>query len=186
MVNFPTRGTNILDLFATNRPSLVNRCPPLPGLGDHDIVFIDSDITAKRTKPTQRKIYLWKKANIKDLTAALDFQKEFVDKYSVTDSIQQVWTDIKKTNIIKMIDNHVPTKMSTKRFNQPWITTEVKRKARQKKRSNNKARKTKDMSKKTCKKAYTEYINSNIGRRKILTPSDSGTLSIANDVTTQV
>jgi hypothetical protein len=75
-----------------------------------------------------------------------------------------VWTDIKKTNIIKMIDNHVPTKMSTKRFNQPWITTEVKRKARQKKRSNNKARKTKDMSKKTCKKAYTEYINSIIGR----------------------
>jgi hypothetical protein len=65
------------------------------------------------------------KANLKDLTAALDFQKEFVDKYSVTDSIQQVWTDIKKTNIIKMIDNHVPTKMSTKRFNQPWITTEV-------------------------------------------------------------
>jgi hypothetical protein len=70
-----------------------------------------------------------------------------------------------------MIDNHVPTKMSTK----PWITTEVKRKARQKKRSYSKARKTnnpkkharyrkiKDMSRKTCKKAYTEYINSIIG-----------------------
>ena len=75
-----------------------------------------------------------------------------------------------------MIDNHVPTKMSTKRFNQPWITTEVKRKARQKKRSYSKARKTnnpkdharyrkiKDMTKKTCKKAYkTEYINNIIG-----------------------
>ena len=70
-----------------------------------------------------------------------------------------------------MIDNHVPTKMSTK----PWITTEVKRKARQKKRSYSKARKTnnpkkharyrkiKDMSRKTCKKAYTEYTNSIIG-----------------------
>ena len=175
MVNFPTRGTNILDLLAPNTPSLVNRCQTLPGLGDHDIVFIDSDITARRRKPTQRKIYLWKKANLKELrTAALYFQKEFVDKYSDTDSIQQMWTDI-KTNIIKMIDIHVPTKMSTKRFNQPWITTEVKRKARQRKRSYNKARKTnnpkdhakyrkiKDMSKKTCKKAYTEYINSIIG-----------------------
>jgi hypothetical protein len=144
MVNFPTRGTNILDLFTTNRPSLVNRCQPLPGLGDHDIVFIDSDITAKRTKQTQRKIYLWKKANLKEIsTAALDFQKEIADKYSVTDSIQQMWTDI-KTNIIKMIDSYVPTKKSTKRFNQPWITTEVKRKARQNKRSYNKARKTND------------------------------------------
>lgn len=83
-------------------------------------------------------------------------------------------TDI-KTNIIKMIDNHVPTKMSTKRFNQPWKTTEVIRKARQKKRSYNKVRttnnpkdhvrysRTKDMTKKTCKKAYTEYINNIIG-----------------------
>ena len=85
-----------------------------------------------------------------------------------------MWTDL-NTNIIKMIDNHVPSKMSTKRFNQPWITTEVIRKARQKKRSYNKAiknnnpkdharyRKIKDMTKKTCKKAYTEYINSIIG-----------------------
>ena len=69
-------------MFATiaNRPSLVNRCQPLPGLGDHDIAFINSDITAKRTKPTQRIIYLWK---LKELSiAALDFQKEFVDKYT--------------------------------------------------------------------------------------------------------
>ena len=132
-------------MILSNRSPLVNRCQPLPlplplpVLGDHDIVFIYSDITTKRTKPTQRKIYLWKKTSLKELsTAALDFQKEFVEKYSVTDSIQQMWTDI-KTNIIKMIDNHVLNKMLTKRFNQPWITTEVKRKARQKKRSYNKA-----------------------------------------------
>jgi len=63
VVTFPTRKEHTLDLFLTNRPSLVNRCEPLPGIGDHDIVYIDSDITAKINKPVKRKIFIWKKAN---------------------------------------------------------------------------------------------------------------------------
>ncbi|KAK3090310.1 hypothetical protein FSP39_010831 [Pinctada imbricata] len=31
VVNFPTRGNNLLDIFLTNRPSLINKCSPLPG-----------------------------------------------------------------------------------------------------------------------------------------------------------
>lgn len=53
IVSFPTRKDHVLDLFMTNRPSLVNRCEPLPGIVDHDIVYID--ITAKINKLTQRK-----------------------------------------------------------------------------------------------------------------------------------
>jgi hypothetical protein len=30
-VNFPTRGQHLLDVFFTNRPSLINRCEPIPG-----------------------------------------------------------------------------------------------------------------------------------------------------------
>ena len=37
IVNFPTRVNNILDVFCTNRPSLIDRCTP--GLSDHDIVL---------------------------------------------------------------------------------------------------------------------------------------------------
>jgi hypothetical protein len=41
MVNFPTRNTNILDIFLTNRPSLISRCEPVPGISDHETaVFI--------------------------------------------------------------------------------------------------------------------------------------------------
>lgn len=58
-VSFPTRKDHVLDLFLTNRPLLVNRCEPIPGISDHDIVYID--ITAKINKPTQRKIYLREK-----------------------------------------------------------------------------------------------------------------------------
>ena len=38
MVDFPTRNENILDLFFTNRPSLIQYCYAAPGISDHDIV----------------------------------------------------------------------------------------------------------------------------------------------------
>ena len=41
----------------TNRPSLVNRSEGLPGLSDHDVVFLDMNACAVRQKPARRKIY---------------------------------------------------------------------------------------------------------------------------------
>jgi len=52
MVGFPTRNNNILDIFATNRPNLVNKCVPLPGISDHDIVFIESSLKATYVPPS--------------------------------------------------------------------------------------------------------------------------------------
>lgn len=80
IVSFPTRKDHVLDLFMTNRPSLVNRCEPLPGIVDHDIVYID--ITAKINKLTQRKINLWEKADntkLEELTRSIntDFHSKF-------------------------------------------------------------------------------------------------------------
>jgi hypothetical protein len=66
-VNFPTRQDNILDLVLTSHPSLVNRYKPLPGISDHDIVLIDANVRATRTRTPKRKIYLWKTANTQEL-----------------------------------------------------------------------------------------------------------------------
>ena len=67
MVNFPTRKDSTLDLFMTNRPSLVNRCEPLPGISDHDMVFTDTDISVRCSKPVKRKIYIWKRADEEEM-----------------------------------------------------------------------------------------------------------------------
>ena len=64
IVDFPTRIDRTLDLFLSNRPSLVSKCSPLPGVSDHEMVLVVSDIRAKRQKPVPRKILLWKKADI--------------------------------------------------------------------------------------------------------------------------
>ena len=64
MVDFPTRKDSILDIFVTNRPSLVNKCTPIPGLSDHDFVLIGANIVPSRQKSARRLIYLWNKANL--------------------------------------------------------------------------------------------------------------------------
>ena len=49
VVDLPTRKANILDLFFTSNPSLVNQVtttPPLTEKADHDIVFIDVNTQA--------------------------------------------------------------------------------------------------------------------------------------------
>ena len=47
MVTLPTRATSILDLF-TNVPSYLKKCEVLAGLGDHEVVRVDSSIQPLR------------------------------------------------------------------------------------------------------------------------------------------
>ena len=42
MVNTPTRGSNILDIFVTNRPALVDTCDTIDGISDHEAVLRNS------------------------------------------------------------------------------------------------------------------------------------------------
>ena len=168
MVNFPTRLNSILDLFLSNRPSLVSSTNALPGISDHDIVLITTDIMPRRKKPIRRKIYLWKHANLTDMKQeCLAFRKEFDEKSSRP--VTEMWDDVKQF-LTQLQDKHVPSKMSSTRFHQPWITTSVKRLSQQKKRSFNRAKKTQSaedflkyqhLKKKTrsaCKQAYNNYV----------------------------
>ena len=57
MVSTPTRGTNILDIFITDRPSLVESCDTVDGIGDHEAVFVRSLTTTHLSHPNGRTIY---------------------------------------------------------------------------------------------------------------------------------
>ena len=70
MVSQPTRKNSILDIFFTNRSTLTTRCTTLPGLEDHDIVFVESSASAKRSKPAKPHIHLWKKANLESMKSS--------------------------------------------------------------------------------------------------------------------
>ena len=61
MVTSPTRGQNILDLFFTTNPTLVNKTSILPGLSDHDIVLVEVNSRPEIIKQVPRDIPLYKK-----------------------------------------------------------------------------------------------------------------------------
>ena len=73
VVNSPTRRNNILDIFLTNRVSLVSHCSTVAGISDHEAVIAKSSLQAP-LEPSSHVIYLWPKADItaiKELASAL-------------------------------------------------------------------------------------------------------------------
>ena len=67
----PTRLDNTLDIWLTNKPSLVRQCNSIPGISDHDIVLTDSDLKDKITKKAPHKIHLYYGIRQTGLTCAL-------------------------------------------------------------------------------------------------------------------
>ena len=170
IVDFCTRENNILDLFLTNRPSLISKCTPLPRISDHEMVLTVSDVRAKRLKPAPRKIFLWRKADLANIKSKLsDFSLKFTTAYSVDTPVNILW-DVIACELQSVLSDCVPTKMATTRFNQPWINSHIKSLARRKKRAYLQARRTKTKYDRSryqklkkqmqhdCRAVYNDYV----------------------------
>ena len=170
MVDFPTRGDRTLDLIFTNRPSLVNVCEGLPALSDHDVVFLDMYAKAQRQKPVRWKIYLWKRVDLESLRSdAVLCTNDFVLRYSSNTPVEILATSLQQ-ELEQLMEKHVPSKLSTTRFNQPWFNSDTKRVCRRKARAFRKARHTnkrrdwlrfrrlKKSAQLTCRQSYNNYL----------------------------
>ena len=94
VVNFSTRVNNILDIFCTNRPALLSRCYPLPGIGDHDAVAVTSHTSVKLNTPIKRKLYQWSKVNHVHLhQMGEDLCSDFLSTYSSSTPTTILWEE---------------------------------------------------------------------------------------------
>ena len=59
----PSRLDNLLDLFFTNKPTLVKSITAIPGISDHETVLADCDIKPTINKRAPRYIHQWCKAD---------------------------------------------------------------------------------------------------------------------------
>ena len=142
VVECSTRGENILDLFFTTHPALVestNTLPPL-GKGDHDIVLCDTLITPNRVKKPRRNILLWKKADEDGIkTALIKSQTDIIDN---SNDVNKTW-DKFRTTIEDIMKKYIPTKLTSTRNSHPWINRNINKLTRKKNRAHKKARSTK-------------------------------------------
>ena len=178
-VDFTTRKESTLDLLLTNRPGLIENCEPLPGFGDHDTAVL-SDILCHPTKikPIQRKVYIWKRANLALLKEEVQNQMhELTENESTNTPINNLWLHFKDI-LLNAQNKNVPTKMTSTRYSQPWFNRECKRAVRKRVRRHRVYKRTnldKDWEKyqaaakaarKTCNDAYNTYIKNNVINEK--------------------
>ena len=119
VVDFQTRDDNLLDIFLTNRPSLIQSCKSLPGISDHEIVYVESDVSVKYQRPIRRKIWLWSKADLPSMKEDMNsFSDEFIGKYSIEADVDTMWTEF-SSKCTQLMTDYIPSKLSTARFSQP-------------------------------------------------------------------
>ena len=171
IVDIPTRGTSILDLFFTNNPDFVKNFDIIDGLGDHNIVHVKTALQPFRKKPVKRTIQLWTKVDdVKIKKETQDLRQTFLERFSPLDNPIVIWNFLKK-EFMKIIKNNVPSKITSSKTHQPWITCETKKLIRKKIRWHKKVkasnsnrdakiyRKIKSETQRVCRRVHDQYVN---------------------------
>ena len=171
MVNLPTRENNILDLFLTTNPSLVNHVNIMPGISDHNIVEVKVNASAKIQYQKPPNILLFKKADWLAMKQGLvDYHKTMINENKYTNlNIEQLWDDFTQT-LNNLTEKHIPSKMSSPRNYLPWVNQRLKRLIRRRNRAFKKSRKTnkendrkkfldlKHLVRKAIKESHQQYL----------------------------
>ena len=160
---------NTLDIFATNRPSLVTTCTPIPGVSDHEAILIASDTSAKTYPSVSRKIFLWRRADFDHIKEKIrQFSDDFLSRYTTDHPVNTLWNYFRI--LCNKCINLIPSKSISTNNNHPWISTFIKRLSRRKQRCYNRARlshhpedwqlyyQLKKECQKECQSAYNRYI----------------------------
>ncbi len=121
VVNHPTRKDNILDLFFTSNPSLINRvttAPPLSIEADHNIVFIDVNSRAVIPKRAPQPRFIYAKADWESM-------RKHLAAYKLPESsVQEQWDHFEST-IISLMKKYIPQKIPRPQKHKPWISREI-------------------------------------------------------------
>ena len=154
IVKEPTRDNNILDLFLTNYPNLIQSTKTLPplGQGDHDIVHHELKVNLGRSKQKQRPVKLYKKTVWNSFRSEMaEYQTEFF-KLSENMTADSKW-NLFKAALNNLTDKFIPTKLCRPKDGHPWINNFIKRLMRKRDRLYSKLKSNR--SNKTIKTKFT-------------------------------
>ena len=170
IVDEPTRGKNILDLIFTTNPSQLGRTTITPGISDHEAVVVEFTGKLKINKKPPRKIYLYNKADSETVYEEIAVLKNTFLTESPYRNAEENWTCFTK-GLMTIIKKNVPMKTTNNRTDLPYMTKNIRRLMRQRKRKYDKAKKSgnqldkhayQEMQKliiKEMDKAYNKYIS---------------------------
>ena len=130
MVDEPTRITetksSILDLFLTNNDTLVNQTRVIPGISDHEAVFIESSLRPTKKSSSPRPVYKYHRADYEGFKKEFrEFARDINEQATEMDS-QTIWTSF-KTTIHRLMEKYIPHKtVRGDKKPKPWITKTIR------------------------------------------------------------
>ena len=165
------RGINILDLCFASHPNIISTCNSIPGFSDHDARLVSLSISFYQQKQEPRRVPLYQKANWDIIRSRLsDLSHEYFNLNSTSvRTVDENWSFFQE-NFQNIIDDHVPFKTLRKNTRLLWMTAELTRLIRKKKRVYKRAKlhkrdsdwsEYKDLQRKVCqmlKHKHRAYI----------------------------
>ena len=130
VVTKPTHITattqSTLDLFFTSNSSLVNKVEIIPGISDHEIVYVESSLKPRKVKKPPRKIYLYNKADTEKIKENIKNMDIVNQNISQDQNIDNLWDNF-RSKVLNIMNENIPTKMinnTKKRL--PWINKNIR------------------------------------------------------------
>ena len=95
----------------------------MPGISDHHMVVVDSDVRPRY--PSQDiKLYIYKKSNFTNMKSNLEILSMYIT--NSPSSVETKWQDL-KDGIFKAMSNDIPTKLPNNRSHLPWLSSKLKK-----------------------------------------------------------
>ena len=131
--------------------------PPI-GKADHDIVYVEYDIKAKRIQQAPRKIFLYNRADMDGLRDHLArFRNTFLSSDHSLMSVNDMWVSF-KSEVIAAIERFIPTKMTKTKYSLPWIDSSIRRLIRKREKLYFHARKSSSPDVKNHYKRFRAHV----------------------------
>ena len=97
----------------------------MPDISDHDIVFIEFNITPCKVKQVPRNIPLHSKANWDTIKTEINNLNTKLHEIAHTTSANDLWNTF-KTNLNELVNKHIPHKKLSSKPRTPWVTNKTK------------------------------------------------------------
>ena len=107
VVTEPTRGENVLDLIATNCPNQVNRLEVIPGISDHEVVYVELEATPCRRKQVPRLVPIYSRADWPKLKEHAAIIADTIRNTKTNATVDQLWETFKSL-LLEGVSKFIP------------------------------------------------------------------------------
>ena len=119
------RGDRVLDLHITSCPTLVKTTNVIPGISNHDgVIVVDSTQSPVINRKSSRKVFVFSKARwLKMKEDMLSWSQGFLQAL-YDHNVKDNWKKLKSYLNDTMAEN-TPMKMTSSKWQQPWMTADI-------------------------------------------------------------